>query len=450
MAEHPPGRWSRETRLLLLTVAVCAAVLWLLARLRFPDAPAAEVSVPALDRLAARASYDALAEDIRGAEPAIASRILVLRVTAPASAAPRAVREALAGPDAPEGVRHIVAVRTSADTALAPLDASTRIDGIVGGDGSGVASILGIDLVRGWARLRVPPVTAAELPQRPISELATPTYVVVIEGTQAGATLRPVFLGQAARFDSARWTRPLLPLGGIAISPGALLFTLSGEFIGAVVVDGGAPAVVGARDLLEAEARLSAGGPAPVGDLGLAVQRLTPELALATGAPRGVVVSEVDPEGPAAAALQPGDVVTALDGRPSTAPDAFLLSVARRRAGEALVVAFVRAGESKTATLSVRASVTAEAAGTVTFVREAGLGTRIAPGGRGGEPPIAGLQAGDVVTRAADTAAPTPAQLRAAIAGPSPRGFVALVVRRDGRQRLVAVPSAGGGDAAAR
>ena len=63
--ELPPGRWSRETRLLLLTVAVCALVLLVLARLRFPDAPIVEVSAPSFEQLAARASYDALAADIQ-------------------------------------------------------------------------------------------------------------------------------------------------------------------------------------------------------------------------------------------------------------------------------------------------------------------------------------------------------------------------------------------------
>jgi len=51
---------SRETRLLLLTVILCAIVLLLMLRFRFPPLPPAldNSSSPAsLERLAARASY---------------------------------------------------------------------------------------------------------------------------------------------------------------------------------------------------------------------------------------------------------------------------------------------------------------------------------------------------------------------------------------------------------
>lgn len=239
----------------------------------------------------------------------------------------------------------------------------------------------------------------------------------------------------------------MLPLGGIAISPGALLFTLDGEFIGAAVVDGGAPAIVGARDLFDAASRIDANTKGTVGDIGIAVQRLTAELALATGVDRGVMVAEVDPNGPASSALNPGDVLTMIGGRPVADPGEFLLNVAQRRADETLDVSFVRSGTPATATLKVRAASPKIESEAVSFLREPGVGTRV---GSGGRDRVVGLQPGDVVTRAAAIGAPTPAQLRILLAQPSTSGFLTVVVRRNGRQQVIAARLAGGGDAATR
>jgi hypothetical protein len=422
-------------------------VLLLLARLRFPDAPPVEVSAPPLERLAARASYDALAADVQRAEQAIVGGVVMLRVAPPMRTSPYEVWDALAAADAVPGVRHVLAIRTSADTAIAPIDAQSRLDGILSEDATVAASVVGMDLVRGWALIRVPAATGPAPKIRAISSLPTPIYVVVAEGTQAGATLRPVFLGQGARFDSVKWSRPLLPLGGIAISPGALLFTLDGEFIGATVMDGGAPAIVGARDLFDTAARLATSGQGEVADMGVAVQRLTAELALATGVERGVVVADVDSDGPATSVLEPGDVLTMVGDQPISDPGGFLLDVAQRRTDDTVDVAFVRAGKATTATLSLRAASASIDAEAVSFVREPGVGTRVERGGRESVP---GLQPGDIVTRAAATVAPTPAQLRALLARPSTSGFLTLVVRRGGRQQVIAARVAAGSDAAPR
>jgi hypothetical protein len=422
-------------------------VLLLLARLRFPDAPPVDVSAPPLERLAARASYDALAADVQRAEPTIGRSVVTLRVAQRTRTSPYDLWDAIAGSDAQGAVRHVVAMRISADTALAPVGAQSRVEGIVGDNAVAAPPVLGLDLVRGWALVRVPATTEPVSQLRPISSLPTPIYVVVAEGTQAGATLRPVFLGQGTRFDSVKWNRPLLPLGGIAISPGALLFTLDGEFIGAAVVDGGAPAIVGARDLFDTAARLDANTEGTVGDLGVAVQRLTAELALATRVDRGVLVAEVDTDGPASTVLEPGDVLTMLAGQPVTDPGEFLLNVAQRRADETLEISFVRSGKVATATLRVRAASPGSEAEAISFVREPGVGTRVERGGRERAP---GLQPGDIITRAAATAAPTPAQLRAHLAQASTSGFLVLVVRRDGRQQVIAARLSGGSDATTR
>ena len=426
---------------------MCAAVLLLLARLRFPDAPPVEVSTPPLERLAARASYDALAADVQRAGRTIIGSVVTLRVAPRVPTSPYEVWDALAGSDAAPDVRHVVAIRTSADTAIAQIDGQSRIEGIITDAGTLPASVSGMDLIRGWVLIRLPTATGQASEIRPISSLSTPIYVVVAEGTQAGATLRPVFLGQGARFNSAKWSRPLLPLGGIAISAGALLFTLDGEFIGAAVMDGGAPAIVGARDLFDTAARLAASGPGEVADTGVAVQRLTAELAIATGVERGVIVAEVDPDGPATSVLEPGDVLTMVGDRAVSDPGGFLLDVALRRIDDTVNITFVRAGKAATATLTLRAASPDSDAEAVSFVGERGVGTRLEGGGT---ERVLGLQPGDIVTRAAATVAPTPAQLRALLARPTTSGFVTLVVRRGGRQEIIAAHVPAGSDAARR
>jgi S1-C subfamily serine protease len=80
------------------------------------------------------------------------------------------------------------------------------------------------------------------------------------------------------------------------------------------------------------------------------------------------------------------------------------------------------------------------------FALERGVGTRVVAAGA--RLHTAGLLAGDVITRAGQVAAPTPAQVRQLLGRASDRGFAVLVVRRDGRQRVLAVPVPGEADAA--
>jgi hypothetical protein len=442
------SRWSRESRLLLLTVAVCAIVLLVLARLRFPEVRPVDTAAPPLERLAARASYDALAADIERVEPMISPSLIILRVAPRIQMMPHDVGSVLIDEVMSSGIRHVAALRIDPDTAIAIIDRDTRLDGIVGGSEGQTAALISIDPIRRVARIRVPREPVPPLSQLRLESLPTPLYVVVVEGTQAGSTVRPVFLGRGDRFGSSRWSRPLLPLGGIAVSRGALLFSLAGEFIGAAVIENGAPAIVGARDLLDTAARLASGPQPSASDAGIAVQALTREIAAATGSQGGVVVSDVFADGPAAMVLEPGDVITAVGTTSIHDPDEFLLRIAARPAGDSAPITFVRNGESRTAILPLRvATENAPTTTPIAFVGARGVGTRVQPGGAAAIP---GLQPGDVVTRAGATTAPTPLQLRRMLMEPTTSGFVLLVIRRDGRQRVIAVPVGTPSDAAAR
>jgi PDZ domain-containing protein len=436
------ARMSRESRLLLVTVVVCAVVLLLMARLRFPQPASvpepAEVPAP-LERLAARASYDALAADVQRVEPMIAPNLIVLRIIARPLSRPQHLRDALTSGSTPAAVRHIAALRVSEDIAIATVDSGERVDGIVGQTGGGTASILAVDPVRRIARIRVPQEAVRQLAQIPLSTLPTPLYVVVVEGTQAGVTLRPVFLGRSDRFGSPRWGRPLLPLGGIAVSPGALLFSLSGDFIGTVVMDNGAPAIAGARDVIETGERLATNAPPVLADPGFGVQPLTAVLKAALGVERGVVVTDVEAGGSADGQLEAADVVTGIDDWSADDPDELLLRLASRGVGESVTIALIRNREPRTVKMLLQAaSPPTPVGGSVSLITERGIGTRVTA--------VSGfadvdLMAGDVITRTGSDLAPTPAQVRRFLAQPSSSGLAIVIVRRDGRQRVVAIPA---------
>lgn len=84
------------------------------------------------------------------------------------------------------------------------------------------------------------------------------------------------------------------------------------------------------------------------GYLGVAVQELTPALAKTFNAPNGngVVVADVDPNGPAAkAGLKKGDVIEAVNGKPITAANQFRLLIASTPPGTSTHLKVSRNGQ---------------------------------------------------------------------------------------------------------
>jgi membrane-associated protease RseP (regulator of RpoE activity) len=81
------------------------------------------------------------------------------------------------------------------------------------------------------------------------------------------------------------------------------------------------------------------------GYLGVEVMPLTKELRVHFGAPEdsGVLVARVKEDSPAAAAgIQVGDVLTAIDGKPIAGPPSLALAVREKKAGESVNVDFLR------------------------------------------------------------------------------------------------------------
>jgi serine protease Do len=92
------------------------------------------------------------------------------------------------------------------------------------------------------------------------------------------------------------------------------------------------------------------------GVIGVRAQTITPSLGagLGLGLDRGVVLSDVTPEGPAEmAGLRPGDVVTALDGKPMQNARQFDVNLYRRAPGERVALSVKRGAETSDVSVGV-------------------------------------------------------------------------------------------------
>jgi len=92
------------------------------------------------------------------------------------------------------------------------------------------------------------------------------------------------------------------------------------------------------------------------GYLGVQVLGLTPELRAHFGAPEdaGVLVAKVEDGSPAAAAgIQVGDVLTAVEGEPIAGPQSLALAIREKKAGESVNVDFLREKGAQSAAVAV-------------------------------------------------------------------------------------------------
>jgi len=103
---------------------------------------------------------------------------------------------------------------------------------------------------------------------------------------------------------------------------------------------------------------LKADGRVNRGWVGVALQDVEPGMADALGLPneKAAVVGRVYPDTPAAkAGLQPGDVVTAIDGKDISGADALIRSIGARRPGESVTLRTVRNGKARELRLTLGA-----------------------------------------------------------------------------------------------
>ncbi|MHC4992508.1 MAG: DegQ family serine endoprotease [Planctomycetota bacterium] len=192
------------------------------------------------------------------------------------------------------------------------------------------------------------------------------------------------------------------------------------------------------------------------GWLGVQIQPLSGELAASFGLEhaRGVLIADVMQDGPAAAAgLETGDVVLAIDDQRVDTPRELLHAVALSEPGEAILVDLIRQGREQqlSAVLGERPSAGQSAGGAAPTTRD-DLGLTVRPpapnetraGGvvvesvqPGAAAAKAGLRPGDVIVRVGLHEIADVAGFRSAIDGTDLETGVALLIERNGSRQYV-------------
>lgn len=428
MAQDDKGQ-RRETRLLLATIGVSVAMLLLLARFRFPEEStrtAAEPAAAPLERLAARATFDELASTMADLERRVAGRVEVVRLQ----------------PDRATG-SFVPAPRLTPDRGVVVLGLGEQL---AGGPGTDVPLVIGRDAVRELAVIALPSRPDGLVTPRTGAPRTGPRYVAVVEATSQGPAIRPVYVGRLDLIQDPRVNTPLLSVVALqqTVPRGAAIFALDGQFIGLASASGGALTIVPGESLLTL-ARQAHDAPARPADLGLDVQALTRALARASGADSGVMVSYVDPRGPAAGMLNSGDVIQTIDGINVTTAGGFQQLASSRQPGKAVIIAGIRQG--KPLEVTVRAVEAAFRQAMVASNTDPGVALRGVPGvglevvalQPSGAAARADLHPGDIIV-AVDGRPATDADALTQAFRSAPSGAALLLtVRRGTEHRVVAL-----------
>ena len=417
---------SRETRLLLVTIAISVGVLLLLARFRFPEGGDSQTvqSAPApLERLAARAAYDELASIMADLERRVTPRLSVVRV-----------------PSAAGGTSLAIAPRLLPDRAVALIGPQGGASGIVPG---GEHEVISVDLSTGLVVLRVPAVDDSAVAVQQGPPRTGPRYVGVVQATAIGPVLQPLYVGRVETVEDPRSGTPLLALAGDRrdVPPGSAIFSLDGVFIGLVRDAGDTVRIVPAEQLRRiAQAAQPAAAPLR-GDLGVEVDRLNADLARATGAGQGVVVVHIRARGPADGTLRSGDVIQSVDGVAVAHAVGFRELERSRTPGADVAIAAVRSRSPVQLTIKAGdvASVTATAEDPGLVGRNVpGVGIEVVALREGGAAQRAGLRRGDLILALDGEQAPSLDLFARRFRGDGP--VTALVtIQRGDEHRVLAV-----------
>ena len=423
---EPPPRSGRETRLLVVTIAVSVGVLLALAQFRFPEdsvAPAEPAPAP-LERLAARAAYDELASTMADLERRIVPRLIAFRVRTDGASSEFAL-----------------AARVTADRALAVLGARRGIDT----SAAEAPAVLTRDPVRDLAVLVVPSAEDAVLTPRTGSRTG-PRYIALAEATAQGVVLRPVYVGRSTVTHDAGTDTPLLSLSGLQhpLRRGDAVFALDGGFIGLVHDAASGDATLVPAEFLVGLAQNAQPSNLPPLDLGVEVQPLSPALSLATGADTGVVVTHVAASGPAAGVLRSGDVIQSIDAT-SVASTEALRHIERTRSAKAAVTMQVMR-DRKPQQLTIQTTDTA-GSGSPTSRDDhgiigrtvAGAGVEVVAVSAGSPAARAGLQRGDLIVFVGSAQRPNTQDLASAFRALASPSAVLVGVERDGKHHVLAL-----------
>jgi len=419
-------RVSRETRLLLTIVLASLAALWVLARLRFPDRAVAPNPVPpVLAQLAPESAFDNITSTLIHLHSQLSPSLVILTTRGQPGAADQTVQ----------------ALRIRPDAAVALIPDAQRVADVLVNGGTRVR-LQARDPASHLAVLRVPTQTAAEVQVWTPRRTTGPRFLVATVAAAEAAALRPVFVASLSSATSPAWREDLWILpADTAVDAGTFLFTLEGSLVGMVVPYHGLRAILPGGPLLAAADRLLERAPHHPGYLGVSIAPLTPEIATATGSRSGVVITWIDPKGPAAGLLQATDVIETLDDQPTATPDDWRALAARAGAGASVALGIRRSGATQTVRLTAAAPPPAVDRRTLglTMRRVPGVGAEVLRVQAGSAADEAGIEPRDVVTRAGQMDAPSPADINRAFTA-APRGTTILVALvRDGTHHVVAV-----------
>jgi PDZ domain len=420
---HRP-RVSRETRLLLTTALVAAAALWVLARIRFPDLPASPNPVPVLlSQLAGPPTLESLAAQVFQVQGRLESSLMAMDASSLGSTNGGGLT-----------LSRVTALRLRDDLAVAvlPKEPSGALPSggrVIATDPSSRLIVLRLSLES----------SVPSLAQWTPTRLERPQFLLVTDGSTPRITLRPEFVSSLEPQTTALWADPIWIIPQSSnIVPGSFVFTTAGELVGVVIEYAMRSAIVPSTTVFAEVKRLIAKPITPAVDIGVRVQVLTSDLTAATGAAIGVVVTWVDPTGPAARELVAGDVIEAVDEQPVPTLDAWSVRVLRSGAGTVLKVRVRRHGEVRDVALRAPAAPSAASNGRLglRMRRAPRFGTElisVEPGAVGAR---GGLAAGDLITLIGDVSSPTPAQVQAAFTS-VPKGKTLLVAVTRGATHFV-------------
>jgi serine protease Do len=248
---------------------------------------------------------------------------------------------------------------------------------------------------------------------------------------------------------------PTFDMYGRVVGVNTAIFSPSG---GSVGIGFDIPADVAAS----VTKQLMSGGKVVRGYIGASIQSVTPEIAdsLGLGSRKGALVAEITPGGPAEqAGLKSGDLILQVNGHEVSSGADLTRQVALAHAGEVIRLQVRRDGQMRE--LAVHSGVRPSEASLARNDRpdpnapdaqsdaQKVLGMRLSPNPEGGvsiqgvsnasDAGQKGLRAGDVIVRAGDHKATTPADVSAAAAEAKKAGksSVLLMVERGGRRTFI-------------
>jgi hypothetical protein len=408
-----------------MTVFLSLAALWVLARIRFPERPRPSNPVaPLLTQLMPGAAFENLERAVFELEPRVASVLHVISVQRSGSDS-----------GSSDGGRTISSFRFRNDAVV------TLIDAVAGTSITG-GTLVAHDRVTGLAVLHT---ATAELPSIETwtpERIDYPHYFLVSDVSQGRVSLRPVFIGHVSRAPDPAWAADVWRMSPYTTVPnGTFVFTTSGALAGLVIGHPESPAIVPVGVVVSLAQRLLSEGQRPAGWLGIDVQPLTPEIRAATGLRSGAVVTRVDAQGAAAGKVVATDIIEAADDRVIESKADWEMHTTRLTVGDVVELRIWRTGRTEHVKLIAVPTDIAPASSRLGLRMRfrSGVGAEVISVDEGSVAMRGGIAVDDVLTRAGDIAAPTPAQIVDAFAALPDDGALLVAITRGNNHFVVAL-----------